>query len=153
MVLSKDFREFIELLNERRVKYLVIGGYAVTFHGYPRYTKDIDFWIWLDDENLSHLEKVLSDFGLGSIGLTKEHFKNPDDVIQLGYEPNRIDILVALEGLNFEESFGNKSIKEIDGIDVNFIGIDDLIKAKKIAGRLKDLADVETLEKIKNNKS
>ena len=150
MVLSRDFREFIELLNERQVKYLVIGGYAVTFHGYPRYTKDIDFWIWLNEENLSQLEKALSDFGLGSIGLTKEHFKNPEDVIQLGYEPNRIDILVDLEGLDFKESFIKKSIKNIDGVDVNFISIDDLIKAKKVAGRLKDLADVETLEKIRS---
>ena len=82
--------------------------------------------------------------------MTKEHFKNPEDVIQLGYEPNRIDILVDLEGLDFKESFIKKSIKNIDGVDVNFISIDDLIKAKKVAGRLKDLADVETLEKIRS---
>lgn len=82
--------------------------------------------------------------------MTKEHFKNPEDVIQLGYEPNRIDILVDLEGLDSKESFIKKSIKNIDGVDVNFISIDDLIKAKKVAGRLKDLADVETLEKIRS---
>lgn len=82
--------------------------------------------------------------------MTKEHFKNPEDVIQLGYEPYRIDILVDLEGLDFKESFIKKSIKNIDGVDVNFISIDDLIKAKKVAGRLKDLADVETLEKIRS---
>lgn len=152
MVLSKDFREFIELLNERKVKYLVIGGYAVTFHGYPRYTKDIDFWIWLEKDNIIQLTKVLQDFGLGSVGLTIEDFSNPKDVIQLGYEPNRIDILVGLDGLEFENSFSNKTVKEIDGINVNFIGIDDLITAKKIAGRLKDLSDIETLEKIKKDK-
>jgi hypothetical protein len=152
MVLDKNFKEFIELLNVHSVKYLVIGGYAVNFHGYPRYTKDIDFWIWLNQGNVQGLLLAINDFGFKSIGLTESDFLNPKNIIQLGYEPYRIDILLELENTDFEECFERKSQTTVDNTLVNFLNIDDLISVKKIAGRFQDLADAENLEKIKIKK-
>lgn len=153
MVLNKDFREFIGLLNAKNVKYLVIGGYAVAFHGHPRYTKDIDFWIWLNEENAKNMLDVLESFGMKSLGLTIDDFLDEEMVLQLGYPPNRIDILMGLHGLTFETCYTHKSVSIIDGLAVNFIDIDNLIKAKLNAGRLQDKADVKKLkEQKKKNK-
>jgi len=153
MKLHQDFKEFIELLNVHEVKYLVIGGYAVNFHGYPRYTKDIDFWIWMQKENVNKLLSVIKEFGFASLKLKEEDFLLEDNIIQLGYEPYRIDILVAVDGLEFEETYKFKTSIKKDGLEVNFIGIKELIQSKKAAGRLQDLADAEQLENIyKKNK-
>jgi predicted nucleotidyltransferase len=149
MELDKDFREFIELLNEHKVKYLVIGGYAVNFHGYPRYTKDIDFWLWMTKENIQNLIQVIQQFGFEDLNLGIEDFMSPENIIQLGYEPYRIDLLVEVDGVNFEECFERRTEAELDGIDVKFLSLQDLITAKKKAGRLQDLADAEQLEKLK----
>ncbi len=152
MELNKDFKEFIELLNEHDVRYLVVGGYAVNFHGYPRYTRDIDLWIWMDAENIKKLIGTIKDFGFGSLELTVSDFSNPENIIQLGYEPNRIDLLVDIEGVRFNECFKRKEIAELEEVPVNFISMDDLIKAKTEAGRLQDLADAEQLKKIREKK-
>lgn len=152
MVLNKDFKEFIELLNEHEVKYLVIGGYAVSYHGYPRYTKDIDFWIWLEKENLSKLVDTINSFGFGFLGLKTADLLNPNNIIQLGQEPNRIDLLVDLEKADFKNCYSKRETVRIDNIDVSFIGLEELIMVKKNAGRLQDLADAEQLEKIKDKK-
>lgn len=155
MVLDKNFKEFIGLLNEHEVKYLIIGGYAVNFHGYPRYTKDIDFWLWMNKNNIQNLLEALKKFGFGSLGLKPEDFLSPENIIQLGYEPNRIDILMDLEGVDFEKCYRRKTEIELDGIKTNFLSLQDLIKVKKTTGRLQDLADAEQLEKIlaKKNKN
>ena len=155
MVLDKDFKEFIQLLNGHKVKYLVIGGYAVNFHGYPRYTKDIDFWIWLDKENVQHLLSVIKDFGFGSLGLTESDFLNPKNIIQLGQEPFRIDILMELEETDFDSCYLRKTQSTVDNVSIDFLHIDDLIAVKKIDGRFQDLADADNLEKInsKNKKN
>lgn len=108
MVLNKDFKEFIESLNDNEVEYLVIGGYAVNIHGYPRYTKDLDFWIKPSQQNLRKLTRAIDDFGFGSLNLEIKDFSNPDDIIQLGVAPNRIDLLTDVEGLNFDKSYNNK---------------------------------------------
>ncbi|MCO6490009.1 MAG: nucleotidyltransferase [Phaeodactylibacter sp.] len=150
MVINEDFKEFIELLNAHEVKYLVVGGYAVSMHGYPRYTKDIDFWIWLNETNISQLINAIEEFGFGSLELRQEDFMDPENIIQLGYEPNRIDLLVEIDGVEFESCYKNKTEIEIEGVTVNFINVNDLIKAKKTAGRLQDLADAENLEKVKD---
>ena len=152
MELDQDFKDFILLLNEHKVKYLVIGGYAVNFHGYPRYTKDIDFWLWMTPENIAQLLKALKEFGFGSLNLGIEDFMTPDNIIQLGYEPYRIDLLVDLEGVEFEDCFSRKIQGELDDVNINFLSLQDLINIKKQTGRLQDLADAEQLEKIKNNK-
>lgn len=155
MVLDKNFKEFIGLLNVHEVKYLIIGGYAVNFHGYPRYTKDIDFWLWMNKNNIQNLLEALKKFGFGSLGLKPEDFLSPENIIQLGYEPNRIDILMDLEGVDFEKCYRRKTEIELDGIKTNFLSLQDLIKVKKTTGRLQDLADAEQLEKIlaKKNKN
>jgi predicted nucleotidyltransferase len=149
MELDKDFKEFIELLNEHKVKYLIIGGYAVNFHGYPRYTKDIDFWLWMTKENIQNLIQAIRQFGFGSLDLEIKDFMIPENIIQLGYEPYRIDLLVDVEGIEFEECFERRTEAKLDGIDVKFLSLQDLIQAKKTTGRLQDLADAEQLEKLK----
>lgn len=152
MELDKDFKEFIELLNEHKVKYLIIGGYAVNFHGYPRYTKDIDFWLWMTKPNIKKLIKAIKEFGFGGLNLEVEDFLTPENIIQLGYEPYRIDLLVDVEGVDFEKCYKRRTEAELDGTDVNFLSLKDLITAKKKAGRLQDLADAEQLEKLEKKK-
>ena len=152
MELDKDFKEFIELLNEHKVKYLIIGGYAVNFHGYPRYTKDIDLWLWMSEPNIEKLIKAIKDFGFGSQNLEIEDFMTPENVIQLGYEPYRIDLLMDVDGVSFEDCYERRTEAELDGTEVKFLSLQDLIIAKKKAGRLQDLADAEQLEKLEKKK-
>lgn len=152
MELDKNFKEFIELLNEHKVSYLIVGGYAVNFHGYPRYTRDIDFWIWLSEENIEKLIASLKQFGFGSLDLSIADFKNPENIIQLGYEPYRIDIIVDVDGVNFEECYERRIEAELDGVAVKFLSLTDLIQSKKSGQRLQDLADAEQLEMIKKKK-
>jgi len=145
MVVNKDFKEFIELLNKHEVKYLVVGGYAVAFHGHPRYTKDLDVWIWLEEHNAQKIIDVLIDFGFASLQFNREDFLNPKNIIQLGQPPNRIDILTELSGVNFEECYEKRKAITINDLEVNFIDLDNLKKNKKASGRFQDLADLENL--------
>lgn len=145
-MLSKDFKEFIELLNKNKVKYLVVGGYAVALHGYPRYTKDLDLWIDLSPENASKILKALDQFGFGSLDLNQNDFLEKDQVIQLGYPPNCIDILTSLKELTFKDCFSSRVKIELEGVQINFIDVDNLKKNKQATGRLQDLADLENLE-------
>ena len=145
-MLSKDFKEFLELLNVNKVKYLVVGGYAVAFHGHPRYTKDIDVWIELSPDNANYILNALKEFGFGSLGLKPDDFLESDQIIQLGYPPNRIDILTTLKNLKFEDCYKTKVEVEIQGLHIDFIDIENLKKNKRATGRLQDLADAENLE-------
>lgn len=153
MVLNQDFKEFIKLLNEKKVKYLIIGGYAVAYHGYPRYTKDLDLWVWMDKTNAEQLIESFKSFGFESLGLKVEDFLDPENIIQLGYPPNRIDLLTDVKALDFQESYQNRKEVEYEGIKFDFLNLDDLIKTKKATGRLQDLADAEQLKKIQNKKN
>lgn len=146
MKLNQDYKEFFQLLNENNVRYLIVGGYAVAFHGHPRYTKDIDVWIWIDSENAKKIIKTLNDFGFGSLGLKESDFLEPEIIIQLGYAPNRIDLIMGVPGVDFEESYANRVDEEIDGVRLSFIDLENLRKAKRASGRLQDLADLENLE-------
>ena len=137
-----DFIEFIKLCNQFDVKYLVIGGYAVSIHGYPRTTKDLDICIELSDDNADKMMKVIHEFGFASLKLTKEDFTKPDFITQLGYPPLRIDIINDLDGVAFEEAWLNKSVVTMLGVPVNFIGYHELLKVKFKAGRSQDLADI-----------
>lgn len=145
MILQPDFKEFIELLNYKRIKYLVVGGYAVAFHGRPRYTGDIDFWIEKSYENATKMIEALNEFGFSSFNLSYEEFLKDNVVLQLGYEPVRIDILTDLSGVTFEDCFKRKVVFQIDKIDVPFIHINDLKINKSSTGRAKDLGDLESL--------
>ena len=145
MILNQDFKEFFQLLNENKVQYLIVGGYAVAYHGYPRYTKDIDIWLLIDPDNAQKVVKTLLDFGFGSLGLKESDFLEDDTMIQLGYAPNRIDLIMGLSGVNFEACFATKIEVDVDGVKLFFIDLENLKKAKKAAGRIQDLADIENL--------
>jgi len=145
-VLNNDFKEFIQLLNVHNVQYLIVGGYAVAFHGHPRYTKDIDIWIWMEQTNAEHMLDVLKVFGFSSLGLQRDDFLKKNNVVQLGNPPNRIDILTDLSGVVFEECYPKRNSITIDGIAINFIDIENLIQNKKASGRHQDLADIENLK-------
>ena len=146
MVLNQDFKEFIQSLNNNQVRYLIIRGYAVAFHGHPRYTKDLDVWVELSKENATRCIAALVEFGFGALDLQAEDFLEPDQVIQLGYPPNRIDILMTPKGIDFYTCFNNRVVVDIDSIPVNFIDLENLLANKKATGRHQDLADVENLE-------
>lgn len=144
-MLNQDFKEFIKSLNDNDVRYLVVGGYAVALHGYPRYTKDMDVWVEMTIENASKIIKALDQFGFGSLDLYESDFTVPDQIIQLGYPPRRIDILTTLPGVEFSECFPLHVTVEIGNVQVNFIDIESLKRNKKATGRHQDLADLENL--------
>ena len=145
MNLGQDFLDLLSLFNENGVRYLVAGGYATSVYAVPRYTKDLDIWLEPTEENAKAILAALNEFGFGSVGLNVEDFTKPDHVIQLGYAPNRIDLLTQLKGLDFETSFKNKNVFKLSEIDVSFISSSDLVKNKRAVARLQDLADVEQI--------
>jgi hypothetical protein len=112
-MLSKDFKEFIELLNIHSVRYVVVGGYSVAFHGYPRYTKDLDVWIESSAENADNMMRALEEFGFGSLGLKAKDFLERNQIIQLGLPPSRIDILTTLTNLQFEDCYKKRIESQI----------------------------------------
>ena len=146
MVLNKDFKEFIELLNANNVKYLIVGGYAVGFHGYPRYTKDLDIWILISHENADNILIALTQFGFGSLGIQNEDFLKPNEFIQLGIPPNRIDIVTSCDGVEFETCYQTRKQIIVDDLSINFIDLENLRKNKKASARPQDLADLDNLE-------
>jgi len=144
-VFNQDFKEFIQLLNDNQVRYLVVGGYAVALHGHPRYTKDIDIWLEMSPQNGAKMVEALAQFGFGSLGLKVEDFLVPEQILQLGYPPSRIDLLNDLVGVEFEGCYERRVEAMIDGVSVNFIDLESLKQNKKAVGRLQDLADLEKL--------
>ncbi len=136
---------FVELLNARAVKYVIVGGYAVAFHGHPRFTGDIDIFVESSAENANRLVESLNLFGFGSVGLTTADFQAPDQVIQLGYPPNRIDILTGIDAIAFGDAYASRIEAELDGLPTIFISKPLLIKNKEAAGREQDLADLKKL--------
>lgn len=145
MVLHQDFRELLELLNANHVEYLVVGAFALGFYGAPRSTGDIDVWIRVGEENAKRIEKALHDFGLSSLGYQTADFLDKNSVIQLGVPPVRIDIIMSISGVEFDEAYKRRVIVESSGTTINYISKEDFIKNKKASGRLKDLADIESL--------
>lgn len=144
--MNRDFKEFIQSLNDNGVRYLVVGGYAVALHGYPRYTKDMDVWVDMTPENASKIVKALDQFGFGSLGVKASDFIEPDQMLQLGYPPGRIDILTTLPGVEFSECYPARTAIDIEGVLVAFIDLENLKKNKRATGRHQDLADLENLE-------
>jgi phage replication-related protein YjqB (UPF0714/DUF867 family) len=129
--MNEDFREFLELLTEEKVEYLLVRGYAVAVHGYPRYTGDIDFWVNNTERNTDRIIKVLEKFGMSELGATKKDLTKKDSIIQIGVPPNRIDLITSVEALSFEEAYKRREIKQIDKIDTNIITLDDLKNKQK----------------------
>ena len=144
-MLSRDFKEFIESLNASNVRYLVVGGYAVALHGYVRYTKDLDVWIEPKLQNANNVLSALTAFGFGSLDITADDFLEEGNIIQLGYPPNRIDLITSLKALMFENCYPERVQVEIQGVLIDFIDIENLKTNKKATGRPQDLADLENL--------
>ncbi len=138
-------KEFLKLLNSHKVEYLLIGGYAVGFYGYPRATVDIDIWIDRTEENADKVMAVLSDFGFGNAGMDRAWLFQDNKVIRMGVEPNRIEILTGIDGVEFSACKPREVAGEIDGIPVSIIALEDLKTNKKASGRYKDLNDLEHL--------
>jgi uncharacterized nucleotidyltransferase DUF6036 len=147
MDLNQTFHEFFASLISRDVRFLVVGGYAMAAHGHPRYTEDLDVWVWMDPDNARALVQALDDFGFGSIGLSENDFLSSDTVVQLGYPPQRIDLLTSPSGVNFDECWIHRVVIDLDGLSVPFIGIDGLIENKIAAARDQDLVDVKALRR------
>ena len=145
MVLNKDFREFIGLLNANSVKYLLVGGYAVGIYGYPRFTKDLDIWIMVSEENAENIIIALNQFGFTSVGLRKEDFLKADELIQLGYPPNRIKIVMSCDGVEFDQCFKSRKQINVEGLNISVIDLENLKRNKKASGRPQDLADLDNL--------
>lgn len=145
MQFDRDFSEFLECLAARDVRYLVVGGYAVAAHGHPRYTGDLDLWVWTGAENAENLLTALRDFGFGSLDLTANDFTEPGRVVQLGYPPVRIDLLTSIDGVEFEKCFDRRVEIVVDGLILPFIAVDDLRRNKAASGRPQDIADLAAL--------
>jgi len=147
MTTHPDFEELLRLLEEHRVEYMVVGGYAVAFHGYPRFTKDIDVFFQSDDDNVRLLRQALMAFGFREEDLPREAFTAPGNVLTFGVVPTRIDLINDIDGVTYEEARRNVVRGTYGGIEVTFIGFDDLIKNKKATPRARDKGDVEELLK------
>lgn len=145
MQLDKDFNEFVGLFIAHDVRFLIVGGYALAAHGLPRATGDLDTWVWVGGENAGRIVTALAEFGFGEVGISEDDFKRSDSIVQLGLPPYRIDILTSVDGLDFEQSWRNRVVVEVDNLKVPFISKDDLITNKKTVGRPQDIADVERL--------
>ena len=144
-MLNRDFKGFAELFNARAVESLVGDGYALAAHGHPRYTGDIDFWVSPAPDNIERVLDALREFGFGSLGLTAADFTD-DSVIQLGVAPRRIDLLTRIDGVEFAACWDRREAMAVDGLPLNFIGLEAFKADKRAVGRFKDLADLEALE-------
>ena len=145
--LPKDFKEFLKLLNVYEVEYLLIGGYAVCYYGYPRTTADIDIWIAINLKNAQKLKNVFSDFGMVSDEITSDLFQTPGNIVRMGIPPMRIEVLNKIDGAEFSKCYSNRKDIIIDGIPVKLISLSDLRSNKLKSGRYKDLDDLEHLPK------
>lgn len=143
MKLSKDLREFVALLNSRKIKFLLVGGYAVAYHGLPRFTEDIDFLIETAPENAALVAAAVNDFGFPEF--KPDDFRKPETIIQLGRAPNRIDLLTSVTVVSFEEAWKTKIQTNLDGLPVWVISKELLVRNKLATGRPQDLADMERI--------
>jgi len=143
--LPQDFKDFLRLLNSHQVEYLLIGGYAVGYHGYPRATGDMDIWIGVSPRNAKKMVSVLKEFGFDLPEVDEKLFLQKDKVLRMGNAPIRIELLTTISGVDFEECYNQRIEDSIDDIVVNIIDLENLKKNKKAAGRFKDLDDFEKL--------
>ncbi len=146
MEIQKDFRDLLVLLNKNDVAFMIVGGYALAFHGAPRFTGDIDIYVRPDRDNAIRILAALNEFGFGSLGLTSEDFQSPNKVTQLGVPPIRIDLITSITGVTWEEAEDNKCAGNYGDVPVFFIGKDQFIANKMATGRKKDLADIEAID-------
>ncbi len=148
---NRDFEELFECLTQREVKALVVGAHAVAHHAKPRYTKDVDILIEPEADNARRLLQALDDFGFGGLDLSVEDFSSPGKIVQLGYEPNRVDFITSLGSVSFEEAWAGRVPGRYGAQNVFFLGLRELIRAKEDAGRPQDLADLDWLKQVEND--
>ena len=147
-MLNKDYREMLQCLLEEKVRFLLVGAYALAVHGFPRATKDIDFFVWATRENAANLVRALARFGAPLDGISESDFSTPGVVFQIGNSPRRIDILTNISGIEFDHAYANRKNIFLEGLEIPVISVSDLIANKRASGRSQDLADVEKLESV-----
>jgi len=150
-MLNEDYKDMLRALSDEKVRFILVGAYALAAHGYPRATMDIDIWIMPSPENADAVLRALKRFGTPLENLTKEDLLKEGTIFQIGVAPRRIDIITEASGLRFESTYRNSIPVNIEGIEVRIPSIDDLIVNKKATGRTKDLADAEALEDLKDS--
>ncbi len=152
MKVEKDYEEILKLFNRHKVKYCIIGAFAVALYARPRYTKDIDIFIDSSPENAKKIIKALAEFGFEDLDLSEDDLCQKGNIIQLGYEPLRVDIVTSLSGISFDQAWKSKVGADHGREKVYFIGLDDLIQTKKQSGRPQDKVDLDLLIKVKERK-
>jgi len=150
-MLNEDYRDMLQALVDEKVNFLLVGAYALAAHGYPRATMDIDIWVMPSPDNADGVLRALLRFGAPLQNVSRADFEKEGTVFQIGVAPRRIDIITAASGLQFEPTFRNSLIVEIEGIQVRIPSVDDLVTNKRASGRTKDLADAEALEELKDS--
>lgn len=143
--LARDFSEFLRSLTSHGVRYLVVGGYAVAWYGYPRATQDLDIWIGIDAANAESVTAAIRDFGFSAPNLAASLFLGPGKVVRMGFPPVRIEVLTSVSGLDFDSAFSRRVEADLGGQSVWLIDLEDLKANKRAAGRHKDLDDLEHL--------
>ncbi len=147
MKVSADFKDILKLLIAHNVEFLLIGGYAVGYHGYPRPTGDLDIWIRLSDENARRTAQALQDFGYATVDQTLPYLKDAGKILRMGVPPFRLELSTTIDGVDFAACYENRQTLSVDDVPVPVISLNDLLINKRAAGRPKDLADVDELEK------
>jgi predicted nucleotidyltransferase len=147
-MLNKDYKEMLQCLLEENVRFLLVGAYAVAVHGFPRATKDINFFVWATPENAANLMRALTKFDAPLHDISEADLSSEGIVFQIGNSPRRIDIITNISGVKFEQAYANKATISIEGIEVPVISLQDLIANKRASARTQDLADVEKLESV-----
>jgi predicted nucleotidyltransferase len=150
-MLNEDYRDMLQALVEEKVKFLLVGAYALAAHGYPRATMDIDVWVMPEPDNADAVMRAIRRFGAPLHNLTKADLVRDGTVFQIGVAPRRIDIITSASGLDFEGALSRSSAVSIEGIEVHIPSVEDLIRNKRASGRTKDLADAEALEEMKDS--
>jgi len=148
METQPDFRELLALFNARHVEYLIVGGYALAFHGAPRFTGDLDIFVQPDAVNAQRILTALAVFGFASVGLTPSGFERPDQVVQLGVPPVRIDLITSMTGVSWDEAWAGRVAGRYGDIPVYYIGREQFVANKRATGRTKDVADLEVLGEV-----
>ena len=145
MEVQPDFKELLELFNDLNVEYVIVGGYALAFHGAPRFTGDLDIYVRPTAQNAARITQALTHFGFGSLALQKQDFCKPDQVVQLGLPPIRIDLITSITGVTWEQADAGKIRVTYGEVPVTYLGRQQYAENKRASGRKKDLADLEAL--------
>ena len=149
--LPNDFKEFLRLLRAREVEYLLVGGYAVGYHGQPRFTNALDIWVGISSDNVERVIGVVREFGFNVPELTSKLFRQPDQIVRMGVEPVRIELMTSASGVDFETCYSERVETLLDGVPVSLISFKHLKLNKKATGRMKDLADLDILTKVEDD--